>query len=110
MSGIGICGDAVECVAVFGAGLAAGLGGALWLKELIPIRVTARSRPAILCMNLLLKGASMLIIRRYLDRRRQSLPARLGLTAHKKFGPAAADTNSQKAHVKEKEAAKGLSS
>ncbi|HEY2233482.1 MAG TPA: hypothetical protein VGK01_08385 [Candidatus Angelobacter sp.] len=61
-------------------------------------------------MNLLLKGASMLIIRRYLDRRLQSLPARLGLTAHKKFGFAAADMNSQKAHVREKEAAKGLSS
>src|SRR6185312_16867093 len=56
MSGIGICGDApAVCAVVFDAGLAAGLGDALWLKELMPIRVTARNRPAILCMNLLLK-------------------------------------------------------
>jgi hypothetical protein len=56
MSGIGICGDfAAEWAAVFGAGLAAGLGGALWLKELVPIKVTARNMPAILCVNLLLK-------------------------------------------------------
>jgi hypothetical protein len=56
MSGIGILGDAaVEWAGVFGFSFVAGLGGALWLNELVAIKVTARNRPAILCMNLLLK-------------------------------------------------------
>src|SRR5438270_10669812 len=73
MSGMGICGDAAaEWAAVFGAGLAAGLGAALWLKELMLIRVTARNRPAILCMNLLLKVPPCWSSEEILDRRRQS--------------------------------------
>src|SRR5215472_9303044 len=56
MSGIGMFGDAaVERAGVFGFSLLAGLGCALWPKELVAITATVRNRPAIFCVNLLFK-------------------------------------------------------
>src|SRR5436305_7202061 len=103
MSGMGICGDAAtEWAAVFRAGLAAGLGAALWLKELMPIRVTARNRPAILCMNLLLKVPPCWSSEDILDRRRQSCRRDLISNPTEKVCSEATDTSLSK-HTRKSE-------